>query len=45
MTLTTGVMILKMQLCFTGINYMVKYIKIENFVLTCNNISKYCFVK
>ncbi len=29
-TLKTGVMKLKIQLCFTGINYILKYIKIEN---------------
>ncbi len=31
MTLKTGVMMLKIQLCFTGINYILKYNKIENF--------------
>ncbi len=30
MTLKTGVMMLKIQLCFTGINYILKYVKIEN---------------
>ncbi len=30
MTLKTGVMMLKIQLCFTEINYIVEYIKIEN---------------
>ncbi len=29
-TLKTGVMMLKIQLCFSGINYIFKYIKIEN---------------
>ncbi len=29
-TLKTGVMMLKIQLCFTGINSILKYIKIEN---------------
>ncbi len=29
-TLKTGVMMLKIQLSFTGINYILKYIKIEN---------------
>ncbi len=27
----TGVITLKIQLCFTGINYIFKYITIENF--------------
>ncbi len=31
MTLKTGVMILKIQLCFTGINCILKYIKTENY--------------
>ncbi len=31
MTLKTGVMLLNIQLCFTGINYILKYIKIKNF--------------
>ncbi len=30
-TLKTGVMMLKIQLCITGMNYILKYIKIENF--------------
>ncbi len=30
-TLKTEVMMLKIQFCFTGINYILKYIKIENF--------------
>ncbi len=30
-TLKTEVMMLKIQLCSTGINYHLKYIKIENF--------------
>ncbi len=29
-TLMTGVMMLKIQLCITGINSILKYIKIEN---------------
>ncbi len=29
-TMKTGVMMLKIQLCITGINYILKYIKIEN---------------
>ncbi len=32
-TLKTEVMMLKIQLCFTGINYILKYIKIETFYL------------
>ncbi len=27
----TGVMVLKIQLCFTGINYILKYIQAENY--------------
>ncbi len=30
-TLKTGVMMLKIQLCITGMNYILKYIKTENF--------------
>ncbi len=30
MTLKTRVMKLKIQLCITGINYILKYVKIEN---------------
>ncbi len=40
-TLKTGVMILKIQLCFTGINCMFKYIKQDTNIRNCNNISKY----
>ncbi len=29
-TLKTGVMMLKINRCITGINYILKYIKIEN---------------
>ncbi len=29
-TLKTGVIMLKIQLCITGINYILKYIQIEN---------------
>ncbi len=29
-TLKTGVMMLKIQLCITGMNYILKYIKIES---------------
>ncbi len=32
MTLKTEVMMLKIQLCFTGINHIFKYIKIETFI-------------
>ncbi len=42
-TLKTGVMMLKIQLCITEINYILKYIKTEK-SLNCNNISQYyCF--
>ncbi len=30
MTLKTGVMMLKIQLCITGINYILNYINVEN---------------
>ncbi len=39
-TLKTGVMMLKIQRCVTEINYNLKYIKIENIILNCNNISQ-----
>ncbi len=43
-TLKTGVMMLKIQLCITVINYILKYIQIQTFILNSNNISKYyCF--
>ncbi len=29
-TLKTGEIMLKIQLCITGINYILKYIKLEN---------------
>ncbi len=35
----TEVIMLKIQLCFTGVNYRKKYINIENIILNCNNIS------
>ncbi len=38
----TGVMMLKIPLCFTGIKYMLKYIKIENFKL--NSYFKKCMI-
>ncbi len=37
----TGVMMQKIQLCITGINYILIYIKLEKVVLNCNNISQY----
>ncbi len=37
MTLKTGVMMLKIQLCITGVNYILKCNEIEN----CKNISQY----
>ncbi len=44
MTLKTGVIMLKIQLGITGINYILKYIQIENSYFKCNNISQYyCF--
>ncbi len=36
----TGVMMLKIQICITGINYILKYIHIETSFLNCNNISQ-----
>ncbi len=40
-TLKTGVMMLKIQLCFTGINCILKYIKQETNIRNYNNISQY----
>ncbi len=40
-TLKTGVMMLKIQLCFTEINCILKYIKQETNTRNCNNISQY----
>ncbi len=40
-TLKTGVMMLSSQLCITGINYTLKYIKVEIVLLNCNIISQY----
>ncbi len=37
-TLKTGVMMLKVQLCITGINYILKYITIENSYYSFNNV-------
>ncbi len=43
-TLKTGVMMQKIQLCFTGINCILKYIKQETNIRNYNNISQYyCF--
>ncbi len=41
MTLKTAVMMLKIQLCITEINFILKYIQIENIILNCSKISKY----
>ncbi len=41
LTLKTGVMMLKIQCCFTGINCILKYIKQETNIRNCNNISQY----
>ncbi len=40
-TLKTGVMMLKIQLYITKINYILTYILIENKILNCDIISKY----
>ncbi len=41
-TLKTGVMLLKIQLCITGINYILKYVNIIlETILNVNNISQY----
>ncbi len=37
-TLKTGVMKLKIQMGITGINYILKYIQIENSSLNCKKI-------
>ncbi len=34
-------MMLKIQCCITGINYILKYIKIDTVILNSNNISQY----
>ncbi len=43
MTLKSGITMLKIQLCMTGINYILKYIQIENnylkIVITFYNIT------
>ncbi len=41
-TLKTAVMMLKIQLHITEINYTLTDIHIENVILKCNNISQYC---
>ncbi len=41
MTLKTGVMILKFQLCMPEINDSLDYIELENSSFNCNNISQY----
>ncbi len=40
-TLNTGVIMLKIQLCFTWINCILKYIKQETNIRNCNNIWQY----
>ncbi len=40
-TLKTGVMMLKIQLCITEINYILKYIHVENTYFKLNNISQF----
>ncbi len=40
-TLKTAVMMLKNQRCITEINYILKYIQVENDIFNCNNISQY----
>ena len=43
-TLKTGVMMLKIQLHTTEINYILKYIQVKAVILNGKNISKlYCF--
>ncbi len=39
MTLKTGILKLKIQLCITGINYILKYIHIENMYFKFHNIT------
>jgi len=39
-TLKPGVMMLEIQLCYTGINYILKYIKTENNYFTFIHISQ-----
>ncbi len=43
MTLKTGVMMLKIQLYFTEINYIVEYIKIENLLFKLQYFTKLHF--
>ncbi len=41
-TLKAGVMMLKIQLCITGINNILQYIQIDSVdIIKCNNISQY----
>ncbi len=39
--LKTALMMLKNQRCITEINYILKYIQVENDYFNCNNISQY----
>ncbi len=39
--LKTALMMLKNQRCITEINYILKYIQVENDIFNCNNISQY----
>ncbi len=46
MTLKTGVMMLKIQLCHHRNKLHLKYIYLmenSSFILNCNNISQYCY--
>ncbi len=43
-TLKTGVMMLKIQLCITGINYISKYIRIENFIKIVTSFTIFLFL-
>ncbi len=36
MTLKTGVMMLKIQLCVTGVNYILKHIKLDVIIILHN---------
>ncbi len=44
MTLKTGAMVLKIQICITEINHILKYIQIETRFFNSNNISQYFWV-
>ncbi len=37
-------MMQKIQLCITEINYILKYIILDNIILNCNNILQYCYI-